>query len=821
MFKSGYIINGRYEVREQIGSGGGGIIYKAYDSNMQKDVAVKLIKNASAEALENRNEIDLMKNLKSKYLPVFYDFVQNGDEVYTVMEYIDGHDIKRLIEMGKTFNEDEIIRCGIQLCDAASELHSKHPPIIHGDIKPANVMLTPTGDICLIDFNISAIMQGNKAAVKGYSKEYAAPEQTFTSKNYKQYVEKPIEDEFHEETRFLLNENMYGSSDASETSAEEKSRRNEQAFIDVRTDIYGIGAVLYYMLTGHSPVDVKNGLSAAKASSAIKNIISVAMDADPDKRYSTANEMKNALVSKTGENSRSDTASSKNKKLIVGLTCAAVVVAAVGGSIAFGGKKNSDEIASVQTSASETATVSINETETVTKASSEVSITETEPVTETESAVTAASEAPVADGYARLCAADFSLDINTDYIKGFDNNNDPVNDCISLTYCLDNDSYSNLDINYVKNAVDSQSGYDVDVPQFLSNWIQRNLDNTETPADYQIIDEHTETINGRECGFLEINFYVDNEELNKTICVSFMLFGFVQDRDICILRMSGTASTDYGGRFDESLWERKYITGLYKLADTINIGSCLDPENIPICRETFSPSVTSLDLSGKKLSYEDLFYLSCLKNLKALNLADSNFSDVKILSSLSLEKLDLSGTKVDSLYYLNTESLKILDLSNTKVDHILLSSDMGTENIEYLNLKDSNIESLGYGNKYTNLKGLIMSDRSNSFFLYEFASEYDIPELNFLVLDGITVSSNDVKHFDLPKVKKLFMTSTGLDDSEAYRGLPVTEELYIGGNDLSDKDIEKIQSYVNSNCKVYSDNDYDIDNPPYNFPEVK
>ena len=104
MFKTGDIVDNRYEIKEKIGSGGGGIIYKAYHRNMRKDVALKLIKDASAEELENRSEIDLMKNLKSRYLPIFYDFVQNGDEVYTVMEYIDGHDIKRLVEMGKNFS---------------------------------------------------------------------------------------------------------------------------------------------------------------------------------------------------------------------------------------------------------------------------------------------------------------------------------------------------------------------------------------------------------------------------------------------------------------------------------------------------------------------------------------------------------------------------------------------------------------------------------------------------------------------------------------------------------------------------------------------
>ena len=140
MFKTGDIIDGRYEIKEQIGSGGGGIVYKAYHLTMKKDVAIKLIKNVHSSDLENRSEVDLMKNLKSKYFPIFYDFIESGGNVYTVMEYINGHDIKSLVEMGKKFDEATITRCGIQLCCAAQELHSQCPPIIHGDIKPAKLV---------------------------------------------------------------------------------------------------------------------------------------------------------------------------------------------------------------------------------------------------------------------------------------------------------------------------------------------------------------------------------------------------------------------------------------------------------------------------------------------------------------------------------------------------------------------------------------------------------------------------------------------------------------------------------------------------------
>lgn len=263
------------------------------------DVAIKLVKDLllTSSELEVRTEVDLIKMLKHKYLPTVYNFVESDNAVYMVMEYIDGHDIKALSDMGRTFNEDTIIRCGIQICEALDELHSQKPPIIHGDIKPSNIMLTPADNICLIDFNISSVMKGNKAILHGYSKEYAAPEQTYTRNGYKQLVEKPVVDEYHEETRYLFDETAMGKTTMLDPAVISDGNAQGPAYIDVRTDIYGVGAVLYFMLTGYAPVGGNVDFTDIKVSKKLRNIILKAMAPQPYDRFMTAAEMKKALES--------------------------------------------------------------------------------------------------------------------------------------------------------------------------------------------------------------------------------------------------------------------------------------------------------------------------------------------------------------------------------------------------------------------------------------------------------------------------------------------------------------------------------------------
>lgn len=415
MFKTGDIIDGRYEIKEQIGAGGGGTVYKAYDKSMRMDVAIKLVKDLllTSSELEVRTEVDLIKRLKHKYLPTVYNFVESDNAVYMVMEYIDGHDIKALSDMGRTFNEDTIIRCGIQICEALDELHSQKPPIIHGDIKPSNIMLTPADNICLIDFNISSVMKGNKAILHGYSKEYAAPEQTFTRNGYKQLVEKPVVDEYHEETRYLFDETSAGATTMLDPAVlPNDSMGQGPAYIDVRTDIYGVGAVLYFMLTGYAPVGGNVDFTDIKVSKKLRNIILKAMAPQPYDRFMTAAEMKKALESdkpvaapqrkKTAERTEKKMSAdinlpdSEEKKLspkTIRMCALSLCAVAVLFSVVIYGKNRADGDISV--SQTDTSTESVTETASAETTVTTVTSTVSETTTETTKVTTTMGEHPI------------------------------------------------------------------------------------------------------------------------------------------------------------------------------------------------------------------------------------------------------------------------------------------------------------------------------------------------------------------------------------------------------------------------------------------
>ncbi len=166
-----------YDIEGQIGEGGGGSIYKAYHKRLQKEVVIKKMHMRSRNIHKNRQEADILKNLRHSYLPQVLDFIETGDEVYTVIDFIPGESFQQLLDRHVTFSQDKIIKYARQLCEALIYLHGQKIPILHGDIKPANIMLTPADDVCLIDFNISGFFEQNEIMAIGYSKGYAAPEQ--------------------------------------------------------------------------------------------------------------------------------------------------------------------------------------------------------------------------------------------------------------------------------------------------------------------------------------------------------------------------------------------------------------------------------------------------------------------------------------------------------------------------------------------------------------------------------------------------------------------------------------------------------------------
>ena len=161
----------------QIGKGGGGTVFKAYHKRLEKEVVLKKINVNQLSNIERRAELNILKDLKHAYIPQIYDFIDYGNEVFTVMEYIPGQSFAQLLHQKKKFSQKDVAKWLRQLCEVVDYLHSQKTPIIHCDIKPANLMLTPEGNICLIDFNISGVKTDEGVASIGFTKEYAPIEQ--------------------------------------------------------------------------------------------------------------------------------------------------------------------------------------------------------------------------------------------------------------------------------------------------------------------------------------------------------------------------------------------------------------------------------------------------------------------------------------------------------------------------------------------------------------------------------------------------------------------------------------------------------------------
>jgi eukaryotic-like serine/threonine-protein kinase len=260
----GALLHGRYRIVEILGQGGMGSVYRAVDENLGVDVAVKENLFTTDEyARQFRLEAVILANLRHPNLPRVTDHFVIGDQgQYLVMDYIEGEDLRQRMERMGNISEDEAILIGAALCDALSYLHTRKPPILHRDIKPGNVKITPDGHIFLVDFGLAKVLHGSQATTTGaraMTPGYSPPEQ-------------------------------YGT-----------------ARTDPRTDIYSLGATLYAALSGIIPED---GLARAmdntqltplrkrnsKVSRRFAASIEKAMGIDPADRFQNGEEFKRSLL---------------------------------------------------------------------------------------------------------------------------------------------------------------------------------------------------------------------------------------------------------------------------------------------------------------------------------------------------------------------------------------------------------------------------------------------------------------------------------------------------------------------------------------------
>src|SRR5215469_3325286 len=259
----GTLLWDRYFIQGYISGGGFGHIYKAHDKVLGHRRAIKeaFYRDPNTQR-QFRLEAEFLINARHPNLVQGYALFEQAGRFYLVMDYVDGYTleditIQHIRRTGYPLLETQILDWIIPICDAVQSLHQQPMPIIHRDIKPANIKLNRQGVPVLIDLGLAKLYyRGSQTigAALAFTPGYAPPEQ-------------------------------YQASGAT----------------DQRTDVYGLGATLYYLLTGYQPVEAPARLSAhalptprernVNLTDGINDIVLKAMTLDPNARYQNAREL--------------------------------------------------------------------------------------------------------------------------------------------------------------------------------------------------------------------------------------------------------------------------------------------------------------------------------------------------------------------------------------------------------------------------------------------------------------------------------------------------------------------------------------------------
>ncbi len=212
MAEKNVVIGGKYEILKKVGEGGMSTVYLAIDTRLNKQWAIKEIKKIDDSKRDEivinslLAEANLIKRLDHPALPRIVDIIDNEITIFIVMDYIEGESLDKILNEYGAQSEDIVIGWAKQLCDVLSYLHEQKPPIIYRDMKPANIMIKPEGNVKIIDFGIA-----------------------------REYNEQSLADTTVLGTRGYAPPEQYSGQ------------------TDTRSDIYALGMTLHHVLTGIDP----------------------------------------------------------------------------------------------------------------------------------------------------------------------------------------------------------------------------------------------------------------------------------------------------------------------------------------------------------------------------------------------------------------------------------------------------------------------------------------------------------------------------------------------------------------------------------------
>ncbi len=260
MLEIGSLVDGKYRVLSEIGRGGMSVVYMAINEKANKTWAIKEVRKDGIKDFEVVKqglivETEMLKRLSHPNLPSIIDVIESEDTLLIVMDYIEGNPLSKSLEEFGAQPQDYVIDWAKQLCDVLDYLHTQTPPIIYRDMKPANVMLKPDGNVTLIDFGTAREFKEKNLADTTClgTVGYAAPEQ-------------------------------FGG----------------MGQTDARTDIYCLGATLYHLVTGNNPCEPPYEILPIRSvnpqlSSGLERILLKCTRKNPNERYQSCAELMYAL----------------------------------------------------------------------------------------------------------------------------------------------------------------------------------------------------------------------------------------------------------------------------------------------------------------------------------------------------------------------------------------------------------------------------------------------------------------------------------------------------------------------------------------------